>query len=166
MKKPRRAVRDGRRMQRTARAGALAALKGAALAQATGHVVAKRAALGMVALIDPTQADHAEFARIVPEKAEAFGAAAVALVRGSGTLAQQAAQFASSEIAIATKTAGELAWCRTPAAPAAVQGRYATAWFFRALSQSIAVGALAMQTYGAVMVPVQRAAVGNSRRLA
>ena len=44
MRKFRRAVRDGRRIQRTAGAGTLAALKGAALAQAAGRVVAKRAA--------------------------------------------------------------------------------------------------------------------------
>lgn len=165
MKKLRRAVRDGRRMQRTTRAGAIAARKGADLAQAAGHVVAKRASLALLAMADPAQADHAEFARILPEKAAAFSAAATALMRGSETLVRQAAEFASSEMVAATKTGGELALCRTPTAVAAVQGRHATAWFFRALSQSIAVGALAMQTYGAVMAPVQRVAVGNARRL-
>ena len=77
MKKFRHAVRDGRRIQRTAGAGTLAALKGAALARAAGHVVAKRTALGLVAMADATWADQAKFARMVPEKMEAFGASAM-----------------------------------------------------------------------------------------
>ena len=84
MKKVRRAVRDGRRMQRTARAATRAALKGAALAQATGHVVAKRTALGLSAMANPAQADHAEFVRIVPEKMAAFSASAMTLMRCAG----------------------------------------------------------------------------------
>jgi len=166
MKKFRRAVRDGRRIQRTAGAGALAALKGAALAQAAGHVVAKRTALGLVAMADPTRADQAEFARMVPEKMEAFGTSAMTFMQCSAELAQHAVRFASSEMAIATKATAELARCRTPAAAAAAQSRFATAWFFRAFSQSIAVCALAMRSYGAVMNPVHQGAIRNSRRLA
>jgi hypothetical protein len=166
MKKIRRAVRDGRRLQRTASATRRAVLKGAALTQATGHVMAKRTALGLSAMANPAQADHAEFMRIVPEKMAAFNAAAIALMRCSGEMAQQAARFATSEIADATAAAADLARCRTPAAAVAVQGRFATAWLFRALSQSIAVGAIAMRSYGDVMAPVHRVAVRNSRRLA
>ena len=166
MKKLRRAVRDGRRIQRTARAGTLAVLKGAALAQAAGHVVAKRTALGLVAMANPAQADHAEFARIVPEKMEAFHASAIALMRGSGELAQQAARFASSEMATASEAAADLARCRTPAAAIEIQCLFATAWFARVLSRAIAVGTLAMRSYGAVTAPVHRVAIRNSRRLA
>ena len=68
MRKFRRAVRDGRRIRHTAGAGTLAALKGAVLAQAAGRVVAKRTALGLVAMADPARADQAEFPRIVPRR--------------------------------------------------------------------------------------------------
>jgi hypothetical protein len=166
MKKIKRAVRDGRRMQRTASAATRAALKGAALAQATGHVVAKRTALGLSAMANPAQADYGEFARIVPEKMAAFSVSAVTLARCSREMAEQAARFATSEIATATAAATDLSRCRTPAAALAVQGRFAAAWLFRALSQSIAVGAIAMRSYGDVMAPVHRVAVRNSRRLA
>jgi hypothetical protein len=166
MKKIRRAVRDGRRLQRTASAATRAAVKGAGLAQATGHVVAKRTALGLSALANPAQADHAEFVRIVPEKIVAFRASAITLMRCSGEMAEQATRFATSEMANATAAAADLARCRTPAAAIAVQSRFATAWLFRALSQSIAVGALAMRSYGEVMTPVHRMAVRNSARLA
>jgi hypothetical protein len=166
MKKIRRAVRDGRRLQRAARATTRAVLKGAALTQATGDVMAKRTALGLSAMANPAQADHAEFVRIVPEKMAAFSASAMTLMQCSQEIAQQAARFATSEMANATAAATDLARCRTPAAAVAVQGRFATAWLFRALSQSIAVGALAMRSYGDVMTPVYRVAVGNSRRLA
>jgi Phasin protein len=165
MKKIRRAVRDGRRLQRAARATTRAVLKGAALTQATGDVMAKRTALGLSAMANPAQADHAEFVRIVPEKMAAFSASAITLMRCSQEIAQQAARFATSEMANATAAAADLARCRTPAAAVAVQGRFATAWLFRALSQSIAVGALAMRSYGDVMTPVHQVAVGNSRRL-
>ena len=166
MKKIKRAVRDGRRLQRTASAATRAALKGAALAQAAGHVVAKRTALGLSAIANPAQADHAEFGRIVPEKVRAFHASALALMRCSGEMAQQTTRFATSEMSNATAAAADLARCRTPAAAVAVQSRFATAWLFRALSQSIAVGALAMRSYGDVMAPVHLVAVRNSRRLA
>lgn len=166
MKKIKRAVRDGRRLQRTAHATRRAVRKGAALAQATGHVIAKRAALGAAAIANPAQADHAEFARIVPEKVAAFSASAMTLMRCSQEMAQQAARFATSELASATAAVADLARCRSPAAAAAVQGRFATAWMFRALSQSIAVGALAMRSYGDVITPMHRVAVNNSKRLA
>ena len=166
IKKLRRAVRDGQRIQRTADAGTLAALKGATLAQAAGHVVAKRTALGLVAMANLAQADHAEFARIVPEKIEAFRASAIALMGYSAELAQQAARYASSEIAIASEAVVDLARCRTPAAAIGIQSQFATTWFARARSRSIAVAALAVRSYGAVTTPVHQVAIRNSRRLA
>jgi hypothetical protein len=166
MKRLRRSTRDGRRIQGTARAGSLVALKSARLAQATGHVVAKRTGLGLGAMPTPAQADQAEFARILPEEAEACRASATALIQCSGDIAWQATRFASSEMAMASKAAADLARCRTTAAAIAIQIQFATAWFFRAFSQSIAVGALAMRSYSAVLSPIHRVAVQNSRRLA
>ena len=165
MRKVRRAVRDGRRLQRTATAATRAALTGAALAHATGHVVAKRTALGLSAMANPTQA-AAEFGRIVPEKMAAFRASAITLMRYSGEIAEQATRFAASEMVNATEAASDLARCRTLAAAVAVQSRFGTAWLFRALSHSIAVGALVTRSYGDVMTPVHRVVVRNSRRLA
>jgi Phasin protein len=165
MKRLRRSTRDGRRIQRAARAGSLATLKSARLAQAAGHVLAKRTGLGLVAMANPAQADKAEFARILPEKAEASRASAITLMQCSGDIAWQATRFASSEMAMASKAAADLARCRTPAAAIAIQSQFATAWFFRAFSQSIAVGALAMRSYSAVLSPIHRVAVRNSRRL-
>ena len=166
MKKIRRAVRDSRRLQRTASAASRAALRGAALAQATSHVAAKRTALGLSAIVNPPATDHVEFGRIVPEKIAAFRGSAITLMRCSQEIAQQVTRFATSEIANATAAAADLARCRTPAAAVAVQSRFATQWLFRALSHSIAVGALAMRSYGEVMAPVHQVAVRNSRRLA
>jgi hypothetical protein len=166
MKKIRRAVRDGRRLRRTASTTAHASLKGAALAQAAGHVAAKRTALGLAAIANPADANQAEFSRIVPEKLAAFRGSAAAAIRCSGELAEQVSRFASSEIATATAAAADLARCRTPAAAIAIQSRFATAWLLRALSHSIAVGALVMRSYGEVMTPVHRVVIRNSKRLA
>jgi hypothetical protein len=165
MRKIRRAVRDGRRLQRTATAATRAALTGVALAQATGHVVAKRTALGLAAMANPAQA-AAESERIVPEKMAAFRASAIVLMRYSGEIAEQAMRFAAYEMVNATDAASDLARCRTLAAAIAVQSRFGTAWLFRAFSHSIALGALATRSYAGVMTPVHRVAVRNSRRLA
>jgi hypothetical protein len=166
MKKIRRAARDGRRVQRTARAVAHAALEGAAFAQAASQVAAKRTALGLAAMASPAGANQAEFSRILPEKLSAFRGSAIAAMRCSGELAEQASRFASSEIATATAAAADLARCRTPAAAIAVQSRFVTAWLFRALSHSLAVNALVMRSYRDVMTPVHRVVIRNSRRLA
>jgi hypothetical protein len=165
MRKIKRAVRDGRRLQRTATAATRVALRGVALAQATGDVVAKRTALGLTAMANPAEA-AAESRRIVPEKMAAFGASATTLMRCSGEIAEKAMRFAASEIVNATAAASDLARCRNLAAAIAVQGRFGTAWLFRAFSHSIAVGAIATRSYGDVMSPVHRVVVRNSKRLA
>ena len=166
MKKIRRAVRNGRRLQRAARAGIVTAHSNTSLARAAAHVVAKRTAIGFAAMADPAQADRAELARIVPEKTTAFGASAMILMRCSGEVAQEAARFTTSEAALATRAATDLASCRTPEAAAAIQSRFVTGWFNRAFAQSIVVGTLAMRSYGAIMAPVLQTAIRNSRRLA
>src|SRR4030095_12325303 len=49
--------------------------------------------------------------------------------------------------------------------PIGIQRRFATAWFARALSRSIAISALVMRSYGAVTGPCI-SGIRNSRRLA
>ena len=49
------------------------------LAIGAGQIIAKRVALGLAAAVNPMAADLAEFARIVPEKVEAFSAAGIAM---------------------------------------------------------------------------------------
>jgi hypothetical protein len=165
MKTRNRAGRNVRKITKSFADAASTSLKGGELAVASGRVIAERAALGVAALIDPSTADHIEFARMVPEKMKAFSAASAALQRRSGEFVAEMARFAGTEAALALSAAGQLALCRSPADLLALQNRLAVAWFGRAVSQSLALGALAVGAGGAALAPVHRAATGNARRL-
>ena len=135
------------------------------LALASGEVVAKRMALGAAAMVDPFNADHAEFARMVPEKAQAFAAAGTAVLQRSSDVMQQMANFAVAEMSIAMKSTMDMLGCRTPTALAAAQSKFLLGWLSRSLSQSAAMGAFAVRSQAAVMAPVHKTATANARRL-
>jgi hypothetical protein len=134
------------------------------LAAAASHVVAKRISLGAAATLDPMNADHAEFARIIPEKAQAFSEAGTAWFRWSGAIAQQMAGYAVRELATAAEATAIMAKCQTPAGMLAAQSRFAMGWLARAVSQSIALGSAAMRLQSTTMAPVLRVAMANARR--
>jgi hypothetical protein len=154
-----------KRAMKATRAAGTNVRKGGELAVAAGQVIAARAALGAAAMMDPLKADHVEFARIIPEKTTAFSAAGVAWLRGSSETAQRISAFAASELATAATAAAAIASCKTPAGVFAAQSRYASAWFGRVLTQSVALGSLAIKSQGAAMAPLYRAATANARRL-
>jgi hypothetical protein len=91
------------------------------LLEAASHVVAKRVTLGAAAMINPANGDHAEFARMVPEKTKAFSEAGSAWLRWSGAIAGQMGSFATREMATAAQAAAEMASCRTPTSLAAAR---------------------------------------------
>ena len=165
MKPVNRALRDAAKIGDTLADVAATQGKHGELALASGDVVAKRMALGAAAMADPLHADHTEFARMIPEKAHAFSDAGVVLLQRSGAAVQQVARFAANELALATRATMALAACRTPAELAAAQARLLTAWFGRAMSQSIELNAMAVRSQAAVMAPVHRTAIANARRL-
>ena len=135
------------------------------LVVASGEVIAKRMAMGLSGMIDPANADHAELARLVPEKSAAVSAGAVALIERSGQFVERMARFTSDEILLASRACVSLKDCRTPAAFIAVQQGLTFAWFVRVIAQTTAMGALAMQSPGDAMAPFHRAATANARRL-
>ncbi len=135
------------------------------LALAAGEVVATRLAIGAAALLDPVNADHAEFARLVPEKAEAFSAAGTALAQRSADIAHQVTSFAVGELVLACKAAAAMADCHTPAALLFAQGRFVMGCVTRSLSQSAALAALAVNAQAAALAPVHQTATANARRL-
>ncbi|HUZ73024.1 MAG TPA: phasin family protein [Stellaceae bacterium] len=165
MKSRTRAFRDARKLGNVTRIAGTNGRKSRELAVAASHVVAKRMTLGAAAMIDPRNADHVEFAKIIPEKTTAFSNAGMALLQGSSEAAVRMANFTTSELATAAKAAVEIASCRTPAGVIAAQSRFATAWFARVLSQSIVLASLAMRSQGTAMAPIYRAATANARRL-
>jgi hypothetical protein len=95
----------------------------------------------------------------------ALSAVATVLQQRSAAVIAEMTRFAGNEATIALRAAGELALCRTPAEIAAAQSRFVVDWFARAVSQSLALGGLAMSAGGAMLAPVHRAATDNAKRL-
>lgn len=165
MKQPRQTHSDTRTLGRAMRDAGTHAHKTGELAMASGTVVARRMALGAAAMMDPFNADHGEFAKMIPEKTTAFLQSGMSWLQWSSKIAEQMASFAATEMATAAKATVEIASCSTPADSIALQSSFATAWFARAISQSITLGSLAMRSQIAAMSPVHRTAKANARRL-
>jgi hypothetical protein len=135
------------------------------LLMASAEVIGQRLAMGLSGVLDPANANHAELARLVPEKSEAVSASGMALVERSGRMIERMVKFSTDEMLIAARACGTLAACRTPAALAAAQQGLTFAWVTRVMAQSTQLGGLALQSTGAAMAPFHRTATANARRL-
>ncbi len=135
------------------------------LAVTAGQIIARRVSLGMAAAFDPLGADHVELARIVPEKVEAFSAASMIMIKQSNQARRQITRFASDEVMTTARATISMAGCLSPMALAAEQGRFALAWFDRAISSYIAIGMLALSTPAAAMAPIRETVAANAERL-
>jgi Phasin protein len=136
------------------------------MAVASAQVVAKRMTLGAQAMFNPAGADHAEFARMMPEKARAFTDAGFILLKKSLAIMSEMSRFALDETGRTAQAACTMAACRTPQSLLAAQTRYATGWFSRVTAHSMALSVLTLRAQGAAMKPVHRAATANAERLA
>jgi hypothetical protein len=135
------------------------------LAIDAGQIIAKRFALGLAAAVNPMAADHAEFARLVPEKVEAFSAAGVAMLEQSELVRNQITRFASDEMMTTARATIEIATCCTPTAMLEAQGKFAQAWWDRAASNFIALAMMTLSTQAAALGPLQLAVAANKERL-
>jgi O-methyltransferase involved in polyketide biosynthesis len=135
------------------------------LAIAAGEVIAKRVALGVAAVFNPLQADHAELGRMVPEKMEAFSAAGRIMLQKSGQAGEQFTRLASDTIAAATRATVALAGCTNPVAMAHAQSSLAVAWFEQMTSNFMKMGILALGAHEAAMVPIRQTIAANAKRL-
>jgi hypothetical protein len=136
------------------------------LALDAGQIIAKRVALGLAAAVNPMSADHAEFARIVPEKVEAFSAAGIAMFEQSELLRNQITRLASDEVMTTARATIEIATCFTPTAMLEAQGRFAHAWWDRAASNFMALAMMTLSAQAAALGPLQLAVAANKERLA
>jgi hypothetical protein len=146
-------------------AAARNARHGSDIARATTEVIAKRVALGMVAALDPVRADRVEFARMIPEKVEAFSTAGMVMLAQSGQTGQHVIRLASDEVRTTVNAIMEMTSCDSPAALAEAQSRFARAWLSRVTSGFIAMGMLAAASQAAAMAPIHQTVVANAERL-
>lgn len=138
---------------------------GGELAIAAGQVIAKRVALGMAAAVNPIAADHAEFARMMPEKVEAFSAAGKAMLEQSEEARSQLTRLASDEVMTTARATMEMARCGNPVAVMQAQGKFAQAWINRATSNFMAMGMMMLSAQAAALAPLQVAVAANTKRL-
>ncbi len=136
------------------------------LTVAAGQVVAKRVALGLAGALSPLGSDHAEFARMVPEKVEAFSAANEIMLRHSGQIACEMTRLATQEVLATARATIAMAGCANPAALATAQGMFMLAWFNRATTNLLAIGMLSIGAQDAAMGPIQQQVAANVQRLA
>jgi hypothetical protein len=139
---------------------------GGDLAVTSAQVIAKRVALGVAASVNPLQADHAEFARMLPEKMAAWTEAGKILLHWSDLGRQQAARSACEEARATADAARAMAMSRDPLALAMAQGSYARAWCARITAQSYAAGMFMLAAQDAAMAPFRKTVAGNLERLA
>jgi hypothetical protein len=136
------------------------------IARASRHVIGKRVALGVQAALRPHRADHAEFARIIPEKVEAFSAAGKVMMEKSGEANRRIIEDVSAEVMTAASAVVSMSQCSNPIDLAAAQGRFAYGWLGRATSRFIAMSEFAMGAQAAALAPIRQTVVENSERLA
>ncbi len=135
------------------------------LAIGAGQIIAKRVALGFAAAVNPLAADHTEFARMMPEKVEAFSAAGIAMFEQSELVRNQITRFASAEVETTARATIEMATCFTPQAMLEAQGRFAQAWWDRAASNFVAFAMMTLSAQAAALGPLQLAVAANKQRL-
>jgi O-methyltransferase involved in polyketide biosynthesis len=141
------------------------ASRGNDIAKATTKIIAKRVALGLAAVLDPVHADHVEFARMVPEKVQAFSAAGMVMLNQSGEASRQMMRLASEEVMTTACATIEMTGCSSPAAWAEAQSRFARAWLSRATSSLNTMGMLMLTAQAAAMVPIRQTVTANAERL-
>jgi hypothetical protein len=136
------------------------------LAMVSGEVIARRFAMGVSGMLDPANANHAELARLLPEKAEASSASAMAILGRSAQLAERMTKFVTDEMLLAARDFVSLASCRTPAAFVAVHQGLTFSWLARLMAHGGAIGVLAGHSQSAAVAPFHKAATANAARLA
>lgn len=135
------------------------------LTVAASHVVARRVALGVAGALNPSSTDHAEFARMVPEKVAAFSAANRIMLSQSGLLAREMSRLASEEVHVSARATLAMAGCASPVALATAGSEFMMAWFNRAATNFIALGMMTLGVQDAAMAPVRQQVAVNIERL-
>jgi hypothetical protein len=139
--------------------------QGTELAAAATEVVFRRMTLGGAASLNPTSAHHDEFARMVPEKTQAFSDAGSILFSHTARFGQELARLAAIEASTATATVAALLTSRTPGGMVAAHADAALAWVRQLAASSGAMCLLALEAQGAVLAPIHRTATDNVERL-
>lgn len=162
---PKKTVRHLKRVAAAAAEAGVTSAKAGELAAVAGSVVARRVGLGLAALADPIGADHAELARMVPEKVEAFAAAGGIMLERSAGIGQRLVSYGIREATITAREMVAMAGCADGAALLRAQMRSAAGRMNRTVELWLQIGGMSLAIGGATLTPVHKAATANARRL-
>ncbi len=135
------------------------------LTLAAAEVVFRRMTLGGFAIVNPLGADHDEFARMVPEKTQAFSDAGSVLMDRSARIGQEVTRLFANEMIRAAETATAMLTIPNPASMMVAQAEAALSWAERVATLPRAICLLALEAQAAVMAPIHRTATNNLKRL-
>jgi hypothetical protein len=135
------------------------------LTLAAAEVVFRRMTLGGFALVNPAAADHAEFARMVPEKARAFSDAGSILISRSEQIRQEMGRFIADAMTLAAQASTAVLTARNPVSMIALHVDAGVSWAARLATLPRVMGLLALEAQAAAMAPIHRAATDNVERL-
>lgn len=129
-------------------------------------VVARRNKLMRAAFDDPARADHAELARMAPEKAAAAALAGVATLRGVARVQATLLRYWQREAQIAMQTGWRVVRAGTPDAALRVQQDALARAAQRSTSLAAALTELTSIGVAGSLAPFHRRVTANARRLA
>ena len=135
------------------------------LTLAAAEVVFRRMTLGGFAMVNPADADHDEFARMVPEKTRAFSDAGSILISRAAQIGQEVTRFIADEITLASEAATAVITTPDPASMIVVQADAGVSWAARLATLPRAICLLALEAQAAALAPIHRAATDNVERL-
>jgi hypothetical protein len=136
------------------------------MAVAAGLVISRRAALGTAAFHDPRTIDSAEFARMAPEKLDAFARAGSALLQEYWSIGRDVVELVAAQTRATTGLAFEVGLLPTPLHAASAQARYVGDLFENAAERGASIAMRTLNAGGVAMRPIHRRATANARRLA
>jgi hypothetical protein len=102
-------------------------------------------------LVNPAAADHAEFARMVPEKTQAFSDAGSILISRSEQIRQEMGRFIADEMTLAAQAAAAVLTARNPFSMIAVHVDAGVSWAARLATLPQAMCLLALKAHAAAM---------------
>lgn len=143
-----------------------AALTAGEMTVAASSVIGRRTALAAAALREPHRADHAELARMGPEKIAAFGEAGAAIAMEMWRLQRDTLAFIAAQAQEATRVALTLSTAPTLLHAIGTQSSYVAETLDRTAHETATIAGRAL-TIGAIgAAPIHRKATANARRLA
>jgi hypothetical protein len=133
---------------------------------AASSVIGTRTALAAAALREPHRADHAELARMGPEKIAAFGEAGAAIAMEMWQLQRDTLAFIAAQVQGATCMALSLSTAPTLLHAIDAQSSYVAETLDRAAHESATIAGRALNIAAIGAAPIHRRATANARRLA